>query len=274
MTPFDETRARRYLLGQLSEEETTTLETEYFASSETLERVADVETDLVDDFVAGALGDEDRAAFEAHYLASAPHRDRVATARVLRAAIPEDAAPGAPRWRVPAWAWLLPVAAVIVLLLAGRWLGERPPVRREPVARVEATPPSPVEPAAMASAPGRSPDPGAAPRTTVAAFTLSPVLLRGGQATPELRVPPGTDELALTLEGERPDGVPPGTALAFEVMTVEGARVTSGRVQVASAGLGVAHVGADTLPPGDYILSVLAPRDPAPLARYYFRVPR
>ena len=140
MSPFDQTRARRYLLGQMSEEETTALETEYFASGEVLERVWEVENDLVDAFVAGQLSSEDQAAFESHYLASPVHRERVATARELQAASQGATVSSTPRRGIPAWPVWLPLAAVLVLLLASLWLQERPQAPTGPVAQVEATP--------------------------------------------------------------------------------------------------------------------------------------
>ena len=89
-----------------------------------------------------------------------------------------------------------------------------------------------------------------------------------------LRVPAGVDEIAITLEGEPPVGVPPGARLPFAVTTVEGARVGGGRTRP-GPGCGVAQVAADRLPAGDYILAVLPPAaaaGAAPLCQYFFRV--
>ncbi|HET9314979.1 MAG TPA: hypothetical protein VFQ51_05290 [Vicinamibacteria bacterium] len=271
MSPFDETRARRYLLGQLSEEEMAALETEYFASVEALESVSEVEHDLVDAFVAGELASGERSAFESHYLASEVHRERVATARLLRAATRHGAAPT----RGPAWSVWLPLAAALVLLLAPLWLRERPGERAVPVAEAGATP-APAATPTPSGEPSREPGPSLPPRrTTVAALALSPMLLRGGQPTPVLRVPPGTDELAITLRGDRPEGIAAGTRLPFDVSTVEGTRVAAGHVRLAADGLGVARIAAASVPAGDYILSVGAADAPdGPLRRYFFRVAR
>jgi hypothetical protein len=272
MSPLDETHARRYLLGQLSEEEATALEDGYFGDGEALEQVWGVETDLVDAYVAGELGPGDRSAFESHYLSSPVHRDRVASARELRAATLGPAAPTAPR-RAVAWTGWLALAAGLLL---AAWWATRPGPPSPPVARnappstVSAPPPTPTS--------AESPQPPATPalrRPVVAAFALSPMLLRGGQPTPVLRIPAGTDELAITLNGERPDGVPSSARLDFVIATVEGARVTGGQLDPGPKGLGVAHVPAGRLPAGDYILTVL-PRDTpeaAPVLRYFFRVP-
>jgi hypothetical protein len=269
MSPFDERRARRYLLGRLSEEETAALEAEYFTSSDVLERVWEVENDLVDAFVAGELSPDERTAFEAHYLASPLHRDRVETARMLRAATGGTAAP---RRRLPAWSLWLPLAAALVLALAW-WAWQRPEAPKPTVA--QATPAAAATATPAASAEPAPPASTSRPRTSVAAFALSPLLMRGGQPTPVLRVPPGTDELKLTLEGERPQAVAPDTPLPFTISTVEGERVAEG-LTLRGPGFGVASIAAGRLGPGDYILTVRSPSaraDAPPLCQYFFRVP-
>jgi hypothetical protein len=272
MSPLDETRARRYLLGQLSAEDAAAVEDRYFGDGEALEQVWGVETDLVDAYVAGELEPGDRSAFESHYLSSPLHRDRVASARALRAATLERAAPPA-RQRAGAWTGWLALAAG--LLLAAWWV-TRPGRPSASVARN--APPSTASAPAATPTSVESPLAPATPvprRPVVAAFALSPVLLRGGQPTPVLRIPAGTDELAIALTGERPDGALSPARLDFVIATVEGARVTEGRLAPRPKGLGVAQVAADRLPPGDYILTVL-PRDQpdaAPVSRYFFRIP-
>ena len=105
----------------------------------------------------------------------------------------------------------------------------------------------------------------------MAAFALSPLLMRSGQPAPVLRVAPVTDELKLTLEGERPEGVASDARLSFLVKTVEGETVARGHVAPDAGGLGIARVAAARVPPGDYILAVLS-GDDAPLRQYFFRV--
>jgi hypothetical protein len=279
MSLLDETRARRYLLGQMSEDEADALEGEYFADGEVLEQVWGVENDLVDAYVAGALGPEERAAFEGHYLATPVHRDRVASARALRAASGSRATP---QDRRPSWTPWLGLAAALLLVAAGWWIGrERPPVQN--ARATQPTPQAAATPTAVAPVAPTSP---AGPRAVVAAFALSPVLLRGGQETPVLRVAPRTDELALTLEGERPEGVPRDARLAFVVTTVEGEMVARGSLVPRGDGLGVARIMADRVPPGDYILAVRlgdtdahlrtarGGEEEAALRHYFFRIHR
>jgi len=71
----------RYLLGELSEQEQTELEEEYFADDELFERLLVVKDDLVDAYARGDLTGQKRARFEQHFLASEPRRERVEAAR-------------------------------------------------------------------------------------------------------------------------------------------------------------------------------------------------
>ena len=67
-------RARRYLLGEASEEECASLEQEYFERQEALERIEAAEDDLIEDYLAGQLTAADRDRFERGYLSSPQHR--------------------------------------------------------------------------------------------------------------------------------------------------------------------------------------------------------
>lgn len=274
MITLDEARVRRYLLGQLPEDEASALEGEYFANAESLERVWGVENDLVDAYVAGGLRPEDRSAFEDHYLASPLHRDRVESARALRAFTSASADLSAVRRQPVPWARWLALAAGVPLAFAAWWLfATRPPPAgvRAQVSTTTTMPPA--EQGRPTAEPATSPT---VRKPVVAAFALSPLLRRGGQATPVLRVPRGTDEIAITLEGERPEGVAAAARLPFSVTTVEGARVARGRTEPGTTGFGVARLAADALPAGDYLLAVLPPDgepDAAPLCQYFFRIP-
>ena len=271
MTTLDAARVRRYLLGQMSEDEVEALEGEYFAHAETLEQVWGIENDLVDAYVAGELAPAERSAFESHYLASPLHRDRVASARALRAAVAESPA-RAPLRRATAWTPWLALAAGVVLILAAWWLQTRPRPRPDVMAQAQPTPSA----APTVERSEAAPTPTAAPRTIAPAYAVSlpPVLLRGSQATPVLRIPAGTADVAITLEGDPPEGVAAGTRLPFTVSTVEGTVIARGNVRSTPTGLGTARVAARHLAPGDYILSVQSDRSAqeGPLRRYFFRV--
>lgn len=78
-----DTRARRYLLGQATEEESSLVEREAFGDERALDRIAAAEDVLIEDYVAGMLSADERLRFERHYLASPEHRARVAIIRRL-----------------------------------------------------------------------------------------------------------------------------------------------------------------------------------------------
>ena len=55
---------KRYLLGELDESEQKALEEEYFTDSQLFDKMTQVESDLVDDYVRGRLPAETRKQFE------------------------------------------------------------------------------------------------------------------------------------------------------------------------------------------------------------------
>src|SRR5262245_2629080 len=83
-TALDGRAIRRYLLGELSEEEATALERQYFADPDAFEQVWAAENELVDDHAAGLLAPDEKARFDEHYLASPRHRQRAAVAGALQ----------------------------------------------------------------------------------------------------------------------------------------------------------------------------------------------
>src|SRR6478609_7227740 len=76
---------RRYLLGAATEQEAEAIEIEYIRREPALDRVAAIEEELIEDFLAGDLAPSDRDRFERVYLASPVHRQRVDTIRRLNA---------------------------------------------------------------------------------------------------------------------------------------------------------------------------------------------
>ena len=262
----DETLIRRYLLGDLPETEANSLEQQYFTDGDAFERVWAAENELVDDYVARRLAAEDRARFERHYLASPPHRERVATARALRDArvVPRPRTAAVVGWSV---------AAALVLAL-GAWIwpsrsGEGPRTAMRPT-----------EPSPTISAPTEAaPDASVIVRPpAVVALALSPILVRGSGSAPTLRIPRGTEDVLLQLEGD-PAASGAGR-LTAAVRTVEGQTIFEGEVRAASPDerrslIGTVRVPAARLLAGDYILTlsaVGASGQPSPVHRYYFRV--
>lgn len=110
----------RYLLGELSQEEASALESGYFSDDELFERLCAMETDLLDEYVRGELTDTERAVFEERLSGSPSLRARLESAKALSRGLEWSeprTRPAAPRkWALPA------AAAAVLLLLAGIWL--------------------------------------------------------------------------------------------------------------------------------------------------------
>src|ERR1041385_573009 len=80
---------RRYLLGELSEQEQATLEEKYFRDRNVFNQVLQVESELVDAYARGQLSTEIRERFEQSYLNHPARRKRVEFARALTSRIDE-----------------------------------------------------------------------------------------------------------------------------------------------------------------------------------------
>jgi hypothetical protein len=108
----------RYLLGELSEQETTQFEEKYFSDDGVFEELRFVETELVDAYVRGELSESEKQQFEGRYLNGPERKEKVESARRLLAVLahiprPEPvASKGRVGWRsmleelssVPVWA--------------------------------------------------------------------------------------------------------------------------------------------------------------------------
>jgi len=259
---------RRYLLGELSEPDAAAVELRYFADPDLLERIRGVENDLVDDYAADRLRPRQRAAFERSYLASREHEERVAVARALRAVA---RAGGSPTRRWPALGPALAAAvAAGVLVVLGLTLSSRsrPPSVAGPEAPMAPLP----SPAGSMPAPASVRAPAPARLPAVVAFTVSPLLMRGGGEARRLRLGPGVEEVHLRVEGEQRARGP----LTFTLRAVGGEELASGQAMAeprtpGSRAVATVVLAASLLSPDDYVLTVSGPRGNAP-ARYYFRV--
>jgi hypothetical protein len=210
MTPeLDAARARRYLLGEATDEERDAIELEYFQSGEALDRIVAAEDDLIDDYLSNRLDPAERDLFERRYLAASHHRRRVETVRQLRQAATRgpsagaaddiDAAHAQVTGRNRPLQWLAMAAALIVLIGGSLWLFGPPFVERPAVVEnrpPDAPTPSPSPPPAPVQPPGTPTTP------RVFAVSLPPVSVRSGTDSPGVVIPAGTDVLTLHLEGE------------------------------------------------------------------------
>ncbi len=109
MTARDE--IRRYLLGELPEEEAERIEESYFSNDDRFAEVLAAEDDLIEGFLHGRLDATDRKRFEARFLSTERGRIKVA----LAAALERASAQHLPRRRQ--WIRDLAVAAALVLLV-------------------------------------------------------------------------------------------------------------------------------------------------------------
>jgi hypothetical protein len=192
-------RARRYLLGELTEDERALVEQEFFRNEEAVDRIEQAEGDLIEDYLAGRLDADAHQRFERDYLAAPHHRTRVDIVRRLMTGAGQSAPQSAMRTaarsagRGTAFQWLiLAAAATRVAAAAGTlWILRESPNQKETT--VDNRPPA-------ASGASHAPAPQADPR--VVALSLSPISVRGAADSPTLVIPAGTDIVALKLEGE------------------------------------------------------------------------
>lgn len=79
----DENMIKRYLLGELPEQEQLRLEEQYFGNADVFEQFLVVEDQLIDDYCRGQLPRRERNRFEKYFLSSPRRRERVELARGL-----------------------------------------------------------------------------------------------------------------------------------------------------------------------------------------------
>lgn len=256
-------RARRYLLRDVTDEESLTIEREYFESEDALEAIAAAEDDLIEDYLDDALTLEDRRKFEREYLATAGHRRRVETIRQLRnTAMPSG---HAARWRLADRSRrarlrvaMLATAAILILVvgMAARFRSRsaatdasRPPLNAEHSA--PSAPQSPI------------------PRTPrVFAFVVPAQSLRSTVDADALIIPVDTDIVSLQLPSEGNDQATHAT-----VRTADAEVVWTGPVERTRAGGPRIDVPASLLRPNDYVIAVSGDR-PQSSSRYALHVRR
>ena len=120
----EQSRAIRYLLGKLGEDEAEAVAERFFASDEWFAEVEDAENVLVETYLDEGLTADDRQRFESRFLSSPPLRERVELERALRLR-----ALGQRRGPASRPARLLPWAAALVFGLAGGGLALQERVR-------------------------------------------------------------------------------------------------------------------------------------------------
>lgn len=250
-------RARRYLLGLVSDDESAALEQEYFERPDALDRIAAAEDDLIEDYLAGELSASDRDRFEGAYLSAPQHRVRVETVRRLmtRASRSAPAAPQKilaflPRRFTGYGTWLALAASILVVASIALWVfapfGGRPADvagNRTPEAQVA---PAPGTPAAAPSA------------ARILALALSPVAVRGASESPAAAIPANAEVVAINLESDGDNRNL--TARRASIRTVGGRDVWQGAVASTSGlppgAVARVEVPAATLAPDDYVITL------------------
>jgi hypothetical protein len=260
-------RARRYLLGEASDEECAVVEQDYLAHADAIDRIAAAEDDLIEDYLANQLSSGERALFERSYLSAPHHRIRVDTIRRL-------IAHGSPSAQVPTAVpalretariipirrltpqtqkQLLALAASLILAASVAWVmfslfGRRP-------ADVVVDNRSP-QPSTTVQPDRGTTTPAAAPR--IFALTLSPVAVRSGSGNAAVAVPAGTTTLVIRLETDT--GSRTLTAGRASIRTVGGHEVWQGPVGTernpARGTIARLDVPAGRLPADDYLITL------------------
>jgi hypothetical protein len=254
-------RARRYLLGQASEDECSRIEREYFRDESVVDRIDAAEENLIEDYLAERLGPDERGQFTRHYLASPTHRRRVEAVRRLTAlggttAVPpalEPARSPSP-WKPALWqsSWPAAAAAVLVLAAAATYtLTREQRVSNNPAA-------SNVPSSGVVAQNPRASSP-AAPR--VFTLSISPAAVRSAGDSAAAIIPSGTDIVVMQLEGD--GGARPASRARAVVRTVSGSEVWRGPASVAGdlpAGVRARiEVPAARVPADDYIVELFGP---------------
>lgn len=255
MTPglHEEQQLRRYLLGDLSPDEASSLEVRYFSDDQAFGELLAAEDDLIDDYARGALSPPERAYVRELLRSSERLRRSAQQARSLTpltAEIGWQATAGAAASRPSARPWLLAAASLLAVVVAGAgWrLLVRPGVRPAPPRLTAA--PAPVTPP-QAVAP-RAP-------TVVAVVLTRPV--RGAGQKNQLLLRRGVETVELVAL------VDDGDYLAYRgsVASSSGKRVwQSGLVSSRPAGDAARltlRLPASALSDGDYTLTVVGRTD-------------
>jgi hypothetical protein len=208
----DRSLFRRYLLGELSEEERLALEERYFAHEDVFAALLAVEDDLVEAHLGGTLSAGERAAFERLFLSTPGSRRQIRLAEDLRGRIsgdPRVRTTPAPR-PIDALRPAAIAAAVLLAVAASLWLARgrddsEPTVDRN--AAENRTPPPPM-PSPDVASPGSAsiePRPPASAPRSVLTVTLAAGLVRDAGAPKAFAIPGGTATVRLWLPLARED---------------------------------------------------------------------
>jgi hypothetical protein len=296
--PGDEALLVRYLIGDCSDEERTSVEERFFADDETFGRLCELEEDLAARYARSELSADQRAHFERAYSAP-PRRDRLilnlALGRVIAgmpASSPSKAASTSPaswkRWLTfePAAArWALAAATVALLIAVGVQFRQADQLRtslgqsQQDAADLRARLDDAERRAADSerrNTSARQPVQDATP--VIATFVLAPGLTRNTRGPARVEAPPTATALRFQLSLEFDGGY---TSLKADLRTDAGRSVWAQdglQPQTTADGRAVTvTIPAPTLVKGDYELllqGVLRGGSVEDAASYYFTITR
>ncbi len=257
MESLSERHLVRYLIGDLTEAEQEETERRLLADDSSFDALQVVEDELIDAYVRGELPPEDRKRFEEHFLQTPSRWERIHFARAFHQALNQKVSKPELSW----WKTVfllprirLPLAAAAVLVIAcGLWIVVE---RWRPHDGSRAGPPVPAGP--------------------IVSLVLSPGLLRGSAATPQLALPAGAAAVELQLELESSSAL---TDYRCRLETAEGSLIRDGlEPTIAVTGQALTlRLSPEVLAEGDYILALSGRAVDRPygvLASYFFRVIR
>jgi hypothetical protein len=277
---IDDALLVRYLVGATSDAETEWIDELSVADETVAARVAAVENDLVDQYVAGALRGETRERFEAQYLSSAAGRAKVQFAQTLRTYTSRADEVPVPRrmiGRVPGWA----LAAVLVLAAATAFLfvenarlrrdrsdiqaaragiEERVRVLQERLTASETANGETARQLALARQALAHLDQRTdrqRPAATLATFLLRPAT-RGAGNNPAIAIPRGANAIVLQLAGEADDFA--AFRAELKAMSSDAILWRSGRIPVGTAAgekVVAVTVPSNLLKPQQYLLQLV-----------------
>lgn len=224
-------QARRYLLGQMSEEEAAQFEAQYFVDDNLLEEMTGLEDEMLDSFVRGELSSKDADKFQKEYLTSPARQAKAGFARTLAGHLSGSARtstdlPQPFLHKVTPFKFFLAIAASLLIIGSLVFANFRlrheleqlrtqqvELQRREQDLRKQFSHPSPVV-IAPAAAPERQ-------ESTVASLILSPGMARSADSPNVLRTSSNTVTAQLQLLVEHDDY----SAYSASVETAEGTLV-------------------------------------------------
>ena len=265
----DDQRITSYLLGELSEAEQAELERKYFDDATLVDRVIQVETQLLDAYARGQLSEQMRQRVARQYLAHPARRERLRFAGTLAAKLDDFGQEGLQgregsksRWP-DAWTWWSGRAAqfsiagaTVLLMITGGWLYLERIRLREELARVQMAREQRTR--ELQQLPTERPN-GAAARSSPAVVSLVFAIgsVRGlDDLPPTLEIPPGTEQVRLELNLKESDYARYGIALhavgGTEILSRQGLQPN----RTASGWLLELTLPADRLAPGDYMLTL------------------